>query len=171
LRPDNCDFDEYVAWFQGGCNSIPLEPGFSIVQPEINAINNPAPPWSIAFAIIYDDGVYIRIFEHYRELSRRDGSGGRLQYLSYHYGPCGTERDEGGFPTREDNCVLRIDIDQSVTPKHAHYAGENHISEHRLKGLDFSTLTPFDFIRAVEEHRKTSKPLAAILGFEVRSEL
>jgi hypothetical protein len=34
-------------------------------------------------------------------------------------------------------------------------------------GLDFDTVDPFDFIRAVEEHRKTSNPLHEILGFRV----
>jgi len=168
LRPDNCTFDEYVAWFQDGCNSIILHPGFSLAGPITSAVNDPAPPWTVEFAILYGDGMYIRIWEYYRELPKGEGGGGRLHYFSYHYGPCGAECDEDGFPNREDNCVLRIDIDER-SQRHAHYGGEDHIPEDRLVGLDFDSITPFDFIRAVEQHRSTFlKPLTEILGFEVR---
>lgn len=114
--------------------------------------------------------MYIRIYEHYRELARKDGGGGRLQHFSYHYGPCGVARDQDGFPIKEDSCVLRIDIDRK-SKRHAHYNGENHIPEHRLLRLDFNTITPFDFIRAVEEYRSNSgsKLLNEILGFEVKA--
>lgn len=110
--------------------------------------------------------MYIRIYEHYRELPKRDGGGGRLQFFSYHYGLCSADRDEDGFPTKEDDCVLRVDIDLR-SKRHAHYGGENHIPEVRLVGLDFDEITPFDFIRAVEIHRQTTKPLPEILGFKV----
>lgn len=112
--------------------------------------------------------MYIWLWEHYRELSRREGAGGRLQYFSYHYGPGGRERDGDGFPVWSDDCVLRIDLDLRHG-RHAHYAGENHILEPRLIGLDFDHLTPFAFIRAVEEFRVSSKPLPELLGFEVRT--
>lgn len=131
-------------------------------------MNDPAPPWSIIFGIIYADAMYIRIYEHYRELPRSDGGGGRLQFLSYHYGRCGNERDDDGIPTMEDHCALRIDIDKR-SKRHAHYNGEDHIPEERLVGLNFDAVTAFDFIRAVEEHRTTSRPLHQILGFEVRN--
>lgn len=134
----------------------------------MNAVNDPAPPWALAFAIIYDDWMYIRIWETYRELTKREGGGGRLQYFSYHYGRCDEERDEDGFPGRENDCVLRIDIDER-SQRHAHYNGEDHIPEERLVGLDFETITPFEFIRAVEEHRETAKPIPEILGFEVKT--
>ncbi|HVC47485.1 MAG TPA: hypothetical protein VND90_09595 [Terracidiphilus sp.] len=168
MRPNNCTFDEYRTWLQDECNAIVLQPGFSIVTPIIVAGKDPLPPWTIKFAIIYDDGMYIRIYEHYRELAKKDGGGGRLHILSYHYGPCSEERDEDGFPYKEDNCVLRIDID-TISKRHAHYNGENHIPEERLVGLNFETISLSDFIRAVENHRKTSKPLPGILGFEVKA--
>jgi hypothetical protein len=44
---------------------------------------------------------------------------------------------------------------------------EGHIPEARLPGLDFDSIDPFEFIRAVEEHRKSQKPLHEILGFKV----
>jgi hypothetical protein len=166
LRPDNCTFDEYQAWFQDECDAIVLRPGFSVVDPKISAVNDPSPPWSMWFAIVYNDETYIRIFEHYRELSRKEGGGGRIQWFSYHYGPCSADRDDDGFPNKEDECVLRIDIDLK-SKRHAHFAGENHIPESRLLGLDFDKITPFDFIRAVEKHRQTQKPLPELLGFEV----
>jgi hypothetical protein len=168
LRPDNCTLDDYQAWFQGECDTIVLRPGFSVVDPKVEAVDDPSPPWSVIFAIIYDDGMYVRIYEHYRELSKSDGGGGRLQYLSYHYGPCSEGRDDDGFPVMEDRCILRIDIDFR-SKRHAHYDGEEHIPEERLLGLDFGTITPFDFIRAVEQYRATQKPLPEILGFEVKA--
>jgi len=166
LRPDNCTLDDYQAWFQGECNTIVLRSGFSVVDPKVEAVNDPAAPWSVIFAIIYDDGMYIRIYEHYRELSKREGGGGRLQYFSYHYGPCSEERDDDEFPVMEDRCILRIDIDHR-SQRHAHYEGEDHIPKERLVGLNFDSLTPFSFIRAVEQHRATQKPLTEIFGFEV----
>jgi hypothetical protein len=33
--------------------------------------------------------------------------------------------------------------------------------------LDFDSIDPFEFIRAVEKHRKSSQPLHEILGFKV----
>jgi hypothetical protein len=112
--------------------------------------------------------MYIRIYEHYRQLSKMEGGGGRLKYFSYHYGKCGEGLDEDGFPERESICVLRIDVDQRHR-RHAHYQGEDHVPEARLVGLDFDAITPFDFIRAVEDHRTTSRPLHEILGFEVKA--
>jgi hypothetical protein len=167
LRPDNCTFDEYQVWFQRECNAIPLKPGCSAIGPQYTAVNDPDPPWTIILAILYSDGMYVRIYEHYRELSQGEGGGGRLQWLSYHYGRCSDERDDDGFPNKEDDCTLRIDIDHR-NKEHAHYDGENHIPAHRLVGLDFETITPFDFIGAVERHRTTHRPLPEILEFEVR---
>lgn len=135
--------------------------------PRITAVNDPAPPWTIIFAIIYDDAMYIRIYEYYRQLSKIEGGGGKLKCFSYHYGQCGEERDEDGFPAKEDGCILRIDIDRRS--RHAHYNGEDHIPEARLVGLDFDAITSFDFIRAVEKHRATSIPLHEILRFEVKT--
>jgi hypothetical protein len=167
LRRDNCQLTEYEAWFQGECNNLALESGFSVVGPFLDASGDPAsPPWQLDFAIIYPDGMYIRIVENYRELPKRDGGGGCLQYFSYHYGPCTKERDKYGFPEPLKDFELRIDLDP-WSLRHIHYAGENHIPEVRLPGLDFNKINPFEFIRAVEEHRKGLKPMHEILGFKV----
>lgn len=142
-----------------------MESGLTVLV-DLFAVAGPSPPWALQFAIIYPDDMYIRIYEHYRSLSRASGGGGRLQHLSYHYGPVSTERDEDGFPVKVDDCILRIDIDER-SKRHAHYRGEDHIPEKRLIGLNFDVITPFDFIRAVVAHRKTTKPLHEIIGFEV----
>jgi len=65
-----------------------------------------------------------------------------------------------------DEFELRIDVDR-WHERHAHYQKENHIPEARLPGLDFDEINPFKFIRAVEEHRRTLKPLHEILEFTV----
>jgi hypothetical protein len=142
-----------------------LEPTAFVSAYELLSTNSPLPPWSFDLVITYPDRMYLRVGERYRPLPKNLGGGGRLQHFSYHYGPDNGEKDEDGFPKRIDECVLRIDIDWHS--KHAHYGGEDHIAECRLRGLNFSDITPFEFIRAIEEHRKTSKPLHEILGFEV----
>jgi hypothetical protein len=110
--------------------------------------------------------MYIRVDEFYRQLPMKEGGGGCLEILSYHYGPCSKERDERGFPLQLKSFEIRIDIDLR-NGRHIHYKNENHIPEARLPGLDFDSIAPFEFIRAVEEHRKSMKPLPEILGFNV----
>jgi hypothetical protein len=166
LRPDNCNLDEYEAWFQSDCKKVALEPGFTIVWPGISAGRDPLPPWRVDLGIIYLDQMYIRIVENYRELSRGEGGRGRLDAFSYHYGPCSDERDDEGFPPAIDDCVIRIDIDV-VSNRHIHYQGEDHIPEHRILGLNFDQVCPSMFISAVEQYRQTSKPLHEILKFRV----
>jgi hypothetical protein len=119
-------------------------------------------------AIIYDDGMYLRVKEFYRQLSRGDGGGGCLDSFAYHYGPCSGAFDPYGFPTMIPAVELRIDMDLA-SGRHAHYRkpGE-HIPEQRLPGLNFDLIDPFIFIRAVEIHRQnTTKTLPEILNFQV----
>jgi hypothetical protein len=165
LRPDNCRLPEYEAWFQSGCDGITLESGFTLIQPVITSLGD-LPPWVLDFAIMYSDGMYIRIGETYRALPMGQGGGGRLQHLSYHYGRHKGGFKADGFPAHSSECEIRIDIDP-VFDRHIHYQGENHILEARLPGLDFNTVDPFKFISAVEERRRTGKPLHEIFGFTV----
>jgi len=167
LRRDNCRFSEYQAWFQGECDGITLESGFTHVGPILSPLpDGDLPPWGLEFAILYSDGMYIRIGEHYRQLPKSEGGGGALQYLSYHYGPYTNSFDRDGFPIFLNEFELRIDIDHP-RQRHAHYQNEDHICEARLPGLNFENIDPFKFIRAVEECRRTLKPLHEILGFRV----
>ena len=110
--------------------------------------------------------MYIRVGEYYRALPKSVGGGGCLQDLSYHYGPCTRARDGDGFPPMSKKFELRIDIDRRYK-RHIHYMKKDHIPEARLSGLDFDSIDPFEFIRAVEKHRKSSQPLHEILGFKV----
>ena len=110
--------------------------------------------------------MYIRVGEYFRQLSRVKGGGGCRQYFTFHYGPCTDDRDEDGFPICNKEFELRIDID-CFHGRHAHYMKKNHIPEDQLSGLDFDSIYPFKFIRAVEEHRRLSKPLHEILEFKV----
>jgi hypothetical protein len=167
LRRDNCQLAEYEAWFEGECNKLTLDPGLIIVGPFIDALGDPdSSPWDSDLAIIYLDGMYIRVGEYYRQLPKHDGGGGCLKYFKYHYGPCTDHRDCDGFPLFSEKYELRIDIDRRYG-RHIHYMNQDHISEARLLGLDFDSIDPFEFIRAVEKHRKSSIPLHEILGFKV----
>ena len=88
--------------------------------------------------------------------------------FSYHYGDWNGLVDSDGYPEQIAQVDLRIDKESSTKyPDHIHYAGENHVACTRVMGLDFEAITPFDFIRAVLEHRNTSKHFSEILGFEV----
>ena len=167
MRRDNCQLAEHEAWFEGKCCKHTFEPGLIFVGPITDPLRYPdSPPWSSSFAIIYPDEMYIRIAEYYRQLSRSEGGGGCLEILAYHYGPCTDTRDDKGFPVFSKEFELRIDIDRRYG-RHIHYMKEDHIPEARLPGLDFDSIDPFKFIRAVEEHRKSSAPLDEILGFKV----
>ena len=167
MRRDDCRFADYKAWFQRECDGITLESGFTHVGPILDPLpNTDFPPWGLDFAILYTDGMYIRVGEYYRPLPRHAGGGGCLQYLSYHYGPYGDPLGRDGFPVFTKDVVLRIDIDER-SKRHAHYQQEDHIPEARLAGLDFDAIDPFQFIRAVEEHRRDGKSLHEILGFKV----
>jgi hypothetical protein len=167
LLRDNCKLDDYEAWFLGECKKLAIKPGFTVVGPFTNALGEPdAAPWDSDFAIIYPNKMYVRVVEYYRPLSKRFQGGGCLETFSYHYGPCTSARDSDGFPKFSKRFELRIDIDQRYK-RHIHYLNEDHIPESRVPGLDFKTIDPFKFIRAVEEHRKSSKPLHEILGFKV----
>lgn len=167
MRRDNCQLAEYEAWFERERNNLSLEPGFTIVVLPVSALGNPdSSPWRSDFAVIYRDQMYVRVSEYYRQLPECNGGGGCLQYFSYHYGPCTDDRDSKGFPIFSEKFELRIDIDRRCG-RHIHYMKESHIPEARLPGLDFDSIDPFEFIRAVEEHRKSLKPLHEILGFKV----
>ena len=167
MRRDNCQFAEYEAWIEAGCNATRIDPGCSVVGPALDPLGDPdSPPWSLDFAIIYPGQMYIRIGEYYRQLPRSAGGGGCLQYFSYHYGSFSGAVDRDGFPVMVKQFELRVDIDRWHT-RHIHYQNEDHIPEDRLPGLDFSAIDPFVFIRAVEEHRGTKKQLHEILGFRV----
>lgn len=167
MRRDNCRFAEYKAWFQRECNDITLGSGFTVVGPILSPLpDEDLPPWGLEFAILYSDGMYIRTGEYYRQLPKSSGGGGSLRYFSYHYGPSSGAFDRDGFPVFTKEFELRIDVDER-SKRHAHYQGEDHIPEARLPGLDFGNIDPFKFIRAVEEHRRTSKPLHEVIGFKV----
>lgn len=166
MRPDNCRLVEYKAWFERGCDGITLEPGFTLIGPDLIEMGD-SPPWSLDFAIMYTDGMYVRIGETYRALPRREGGGGRLQHCSYHYGRHSGGFKANGYPAFGNECEIRIDIDP-IHQRHIHYRGEDHIPEARVSGLDFDSIDPFKFILAIEVYRKTTlKPLHEILGFTV----
>jgi len=165
LRPENCQLAEYEAWFESECNKLTLDPGFSVVGPFIAPRGIPGfPPWHSDFAIIYPDHMYIRVAEYYEESSQLYRICGYRRYFAYHYGKCSDQRDEDGFPCRIKAVNLRIEQDNK-NGCHAHHLNPNHIPQSRLPGLDFDRIDPFEFIRAVDEHRRPLRPLHEILGF------
>jgi len=167
LPPNTCLFDDYEAWFESEEELLSLEPGFDVKGPNLLCLGKPGTaPWQLDWAIIFNDGKYLRVTVNYCQLKKNFKGQGKRQYFSFHYGDCSSDRDEDGFPEFLPQADLRIDIDE-VSQKHIHYDSEDHVSEVRVKGLDFDAISPFGFIRAVLEHRKTRKALHEILGFTV----
>lgn len=168
MRPDYCSLADYEAWFEGECNKLALDPGFEVVGPFTEASGEPGvAPWFSDLAIIYPDSMYVRVTEEYCRAAKRDGGGGRLIHFSYHYGPASKRRDSFGFPQFIDDCDLRIDI-ALRGGRHIHFRGEDHIPEERIKGLNFASIEPFEFIRAVHQHRSTKdSTMDQILRFTV----
>lgn len=169
MRPNNCKLEEYEAWFDEQCTQLVIESGSILVGPFVEALGEPdSAPWTSDLAIIYEDSKYLRITEDYRQLPKnfKGGGHGAFADFAYHYGPCTAKRDSDGFPKFSKRVDLRIDRDNRFK-NHIHYMKEDHIPEARLPGLDFATVDPFAFIKAVESHRKNGKPLHIIMGFTV----
>jgi hypothetical protein len=154
-----------MTWFEEGCDYISPQSGFSVIGPLLDT-SGELPPWVLDFALMYSDGMHIHLGETYVPLPKREGGGGRIYHLSYHYGRHEGRFKASGMPAFSKSCELRIDID-SLHGRHIHYGGEDHIIEDRLPGLDFDKIDPFLFIQAIEEHRADGKPLHEILGFKV----
>jgi hypothetical protein len=96
------------------------------------------------------------------------GGGGYRNAFSFHYGPANPSKDSEGIPLHSEAhpAIIRIDQDDRIGP-HIHYGGEDHIPQARVRNLRISDVDPFQFIRAVVEHRQSGERFDKILGFMV----
>lgn len=145
-------------------NNIRLPSGCNLRQPEWES-TNPPHFWTVEFFIDFSDGKHIRIWESYSKISGLQMSR-KLQW-AYHYGETAnfSEGGQAGRGNPDDPVDLRIDTCGGL---HMHYKSrEPHYKQSEIKGLNLSEYGALDFIKDVLKHRKTSKPLNMVIGFEV----
>lgn len=163
-------FTEYVAWFQAELVKVPDDPDVSCIGPILRPTSSQGPvPWKLDWALLFQDGNYLRITENYRPLPRTRGfPRGERDHFSFHFGKDPGPRDARGFPRRvlnDPGTILRIDLDRRGP--HIHFAGDNHIPQSRVEGMIIESFDLFVFLAAVQNHYKTGKGLDEILGFKV----
>jgi hypothetical protein len=160
--------DQYIARLQSEFAAIQIEPGCNILGPVLECTVLPdLPPWWFELFILFDDGMYIRVWEHFNNVagSRRHG---QRAYFSFHYGLTPAGRDINGRPiwNNSDSVELRIDLD-SWNADHLHYRGENHIPQSRVKNMVISEMDIGRFLKGIMESRGSKRPIHEIFGFEI----
>ncbi|MGP8174069.1 MAG: hypothetical protein ACLP7O_05925 [Terracidiphilus sp.] len=162
-------FPEYAKWLAEQVANTALEESCVQIGPLATPTVTPdKPPWQMEWTVFFKDGLFFRIVENwYRRASSLGGVGYR-KHFSFHYGPANPERDAEGIPLRSESypAIIRIDQDDQTGP-HLHYGGEDHIPQHRVKNLRISDAEPFEFIKAVMEHRRSHESLDKIMRFKV----
>ncbi|MFP5276768.1 MAG: hypothetical protein ACLGPM_06615 [Acidobacteriota bacterium] len=124
------------------------------------------------WAIVFPDGFYAYVKERWWASGVRIGGKqqpGHREHFSFHYGPTNPRRQPNRIPEKDKvkyPAIIRIDCDPQGP--HLHFRDEDdHIEQHRVRGLTIEDSDPFDFMRAVIKHRSTNEGLDSILKFTV----
>lgn len=152
-------FSEYDTWFWEETNRITLESDCKSCGPFVTATVSPnRPPWKAEWTVLFRDGLYFRAVENWYRRKAALGGKGYREAFSFHYGPSNPDVDGDGvpLPSPQYPAIIRIDQDDRSGP-HLHYGGEDHIPQSRVLNLRISDAEFFEFIRAVQRHRTTSK--------------
>lgn len=126
------------------------------------------PPWMTDWAILYSDGMHIRVKEYYRsKLHPFYDQGERVQF-GFQYGATTTVDDKGMPRTASDrDTIIRIDRDKFGP--HLNYGGRNHIPQEDIEGkLVINDVELFEFIEAVETHRQSGCSMEDIFFFSLK---
>jgi hypothetical protein len=127
------------------------------------------PPWMTDWAILYPDGMHIRVKEYYKPKPHPLYNHGERAQFSFQYGAT-TTRDKRGMPrtASDHDTIIRIDRDQFGP--HLFYDGTNHIKQESLEGpFVIDNVELFQFIEAVETHRQSSGcPMEDIFLFSLK---
>jgi hypothetical protein len=163
-------FKDYKANFETKKASLKFPPGTTYegvgcetkVKPEM-------PPWMTDWAILYSDGMHIRVKEYYKpKVHPLYNQGERVQF-SFQYGAT-TSRDARGMPrtSSDRDTVIRIDRDQFGP--HLHFDGQAHVKQEGLSGsLVIDKVELFEFIEAVETCRQSGCSMGDILFFVLKN--
>jgi hypothetical protein len=161
-------YTDYVTWFNGERNNLSVEPGSTQVGPIYVPTAPNRPPWNLDWCLRFSDGKHIKLKERWWAKPTRLGGLGYRKHLAFHYGELNPVSDMQGFPVRDSlNFPPIIRIDSDAYGPHMHYEGKDHIPQSKVQGFDISNADLFDFIRAVQEHRKTGDLFHKILNFTV----
>ena len=163
-------FAEYETWLSGQVDSLVLESGSIQIGPYTTPTVAPnKPPWDMEWTVLFRDGMYFRVVEHWYRRSSALGGHGYRKTFSFHYGPTNPRKDDEGIPFPSDRfpAMIRIDLDVDWRGPHIHFNGEDHILQGRVKNLRISDVEPFEFIRAVMQHRASGETFDKIMQFTV----
>jgi len=163
-------FSEYELWLAKQAVNTSFEEGCVHIGPYATPTVEPnKPPWDFEWTVLFKDGHYLRVVEHWYRRGSHLGGGGYRKTFSFHYGPANPSRSTEGVPVPSDAypAILRIDSDDDWRGPHLHLDGEDHIHQSRVKNLRISDIDPFDFIKAVMEHRKSGEKFEKIMSFTV----
>jgi hypothetical protein len=162
-------FPEYAKWLAEQVANTTFEKGCVQIGPFATPTVTPdKPPWQMEWTIFFKDGLFLHVVENWYRRGSTLGGGGYRKHFSFHYGPANPARDTDGIPLRSElyPAIIRIDQDDQIGP-HLHYEGEDHIPQDRVKNLRISDMEPFQFIRAVNEYRRSGDKFDKILRFTV----
>ncbi len=118
------------------------------------------------WCILYGDK-YVRMVECFDvDRTMKTPHGIRVQF-TLHYGRESSQKDANGCPKQIKSTDIRFDLSTDQHKAHLHYQGEDHIAQSRVSGLEIRSLSIFDFIKGIEQHRATGDPLHDCFGFKV----
>jgi hypothetical protein len=162
-------FPEYEKWLAEEVANASLEEGCVSIGPFATPTPPDRAPWEMDWTVLFADGQYFRLKEHWYRRATHLGGNGYRKTFSFHYGPTNPDKDADGVPIASDlyPAIIRIDEDDDWRGPHIHFDGEEHIPQSRVMGLPITRLDPFDFIRAVMKHRRTHARFDQIMGFTV----
>ncbi len=166
-------FPDYAAWLHRGYAAFQVDPAWIEIGPNYGPTVPPnSPPWNMDWAIKFPDGYYAYVYERWHGSGVRGLSmprWGSRKHFSFHYGPANTSLKPNGIPERDKinyPAIIRIDCDKRGPHLHFH-SEDDHILQHRVRGMIIQDSDPFDFMRSVIEHRNTGRDFDSILKFTV----
>ena len=170
------NFALYATQFQVKHSRISLEPGCIEIGPILAPTRPNSPPWKMDWAVFFPDSKVAYLYERWSQVPWTPGcpplSGaarrGYRKHFSFHYGPTNPIKGPSGIPLRDKQnypAAIRIDVDKWCP--HIHFHGEAHIAQSRVTGLKIEEVDPFDFMRAVLQHRSSTTDFDAIMNFRV----
>lgn len=171
------NFALYATQFQVKHSLISLEQGCIEVGPFFAPTKPNSPPWKMDWAVLFPDSKFAYLYERWSQVPwspvRPPLSGaarlGYRKHFSFHYGPTNPIKGPTGIPQRDKQnypALIRIDVDKRGP--HIHFHGEaDHILQSRVPELKIEEVDPFDFMRAVLQHRASQTDFDAIMNFKV----
>lgn len=158
------DYLKFKRWFDENAIALDCPSDCTELSPAAFQYTN-LHLWSLEWILFFDDGKYLRIWEHYDKVKGLEQSR-RLQF-SYHYGPL-VGKDSVGQPVYLSSDPVDIRIDNHKGETHLHFQAPNpHYPLKRIKGRSIESLDLFTFIKAIFSHRKSGKSIDKVLGFKI----